>query len=372
MIKILHVVHDDIKFLSSTASGFKSDGRFISSFVHVAITVPELDKAMQSQWSITEIKSKRDAQLFFENEEYDCVYFHSLSPNRWFLFNYIPYDKKIIWWAWGYDIYSRSYGMHPLVNIRLYKEKTRCLCDKWYHKLNLKSVYHFLNFNFRYKYLQHRVLSRIDYFQPVISTEYELLKQAYPFFKAKEFYSPYSFGNKVGVNLLNSPKTNVLFGNSSTPIINHLDVWDYISDKIDDTQIIITPVSYGSRKYGNQLKNTLCSPNINFLNGFMKSEDYFGLINSCGYYVTGAMRQHSMGNINFCIKNGVKIFLFKESAMYKYFQNKGFKVFAIEECDKSSFHTPLSNNDAIHNIALFNDEIERRKHVLEDFILDMI
>lgn len=158
----------------------------------------------------------------------------------WFLFDYIPKTKIVIWWSWGYELYEPIRGMKPIIPIGLYKTKTEQI-TRPARSLNF-IIARFSKLLLRPYFLRKRnkMLRRIDYYQPVIRSEYiELLKRYPNIFRAKEFYykdSWLGWTSDIPKSIELANRNSILFGNSASYTNNHIDVWIDIKSKISSEQ----------------------------------------------------------------------------------------------------------------------------------------
>jgi len=376
MIRILHIVTDD-KFFDLVITHFEKDNRLENKCVLLVKQSNYSYKYIKSTDKITLLWNKKMLKDQLKSDEYDVVFFHSLPEKRYNLFKYIPEEKIVIWWTWGYDIYESSYGLKPLLSIELYKDHTKQFVSERKNRIldKIKKIIktHFLKV--KYGILRENILKRIDYFQPVIPTEYKLILENNDF-HAKEFYY-YNSEVKAEIvdgNVLKKAATGaILIGNSASYTNNHLDVWEYIKQLKPKDHKIIFPLNYGDVQYANYLKTVIKSEDneLIFLNAFMPRDEYFSLLNECSYAIFGVMRQQAMGNISYCIRNGIKVFLFCDSLVYKYLKKEGYSVFCIENMDYESLNTPLAREEIEKNIKLSNLDVIRRNQIYEKCLLEM-
>ena len=292
--------------------------------------------------------------------DYDVVYFHSLPPENYWILKSIPDDKVVVWWSWGYDIYNGGmWGWTSFINIDSVKKQTKKtqLQSRGVNRttmLFLCQLYYELYCRFKRNW----VLKRIDYFQPVLSVEYNLMKKN-KFFKAKEYYPPKygpTFHVKMDTKKLDG---SIIIGNSASAFNNHVDVWELIKSKIPYNRQVIVPLSYGTKKYADNVKKIINGRNITFLEKFLPVKEYYNIMNNCSYAVYGSIRQHAMGNIFHALSEGMKVFLFKNSIVYRYLKDLGFSVYALEEINNDSFNTPITIEEALQNEQAFN---KMRRH----------
>lgn len=374
MIRVLHIIEDD-KFFDGTIKKFESDERLSNKSILIATNKDYKFKFIKSTDKLELLWSKKQIKNFFLLNNYDVVYFHSLTYKNWKLIKLIPKNKIIIWWAWGFDLYDNFYGMKPLIELNLLKKKTNVLYSKKKSSINFKAkeIIKKVFFKRIFEYKRKLILKRIDYFQPVVQIEYELMKK-HDFFKAKEFYYFNSIPIVSEVLDKKLRDGNILFGNSASYANNHLDVWEFIKNSNVKDRKIIIPLNYGDIAYANEIKNRINSTEntVLFLDSFMPSDEYFSLIDNCSYAIYGVIRQQAMGNIYYCLKSGVKLFLFRDSLVYKYLKGEGYFVYEIESIDDNSFKIPLTIEEIQNNIRIYNQESKRRSEIYETFILGQL
>lgn len=365
-ITVLHIVKYDRKFFSPTISNFNSDGR-LNNIVVILNTDRNrrIDDVGDSTIIMSSVKEVID---YVNTTQYDVVYFHSMPINHWKIVLAIPKQKKVIWWAWGYDLYQPQLGATPIIPYSIYKSQTYCLLKKTL-PLVKKIALPIINLirGCYYGYVIKSGLKRIDYFQPVTCTEYYMMKKVHPTFRADEFYFPIRLPDSINFN--NSVEKNgIMFGNSATYTNNHLDTWQYIRDNISKKRRCIIPLSYGDSTYGKIVRGKIKGENVEHLTDFLPFRTYKELMDGCGYMVCGCVRQQAMGNISYAIKTGMKIFLFKDSIMYKYLNEIGVRVYPIEDVDNHSFEITPTKDEMSHNYCMYKKEISRRNSVYEDVL----
>lgn len=357
-IKILHIFLDD-KFFDSVSTFFDSLKNVENYYYFYS----------KDKLHFKYIKQTDKIKVLYNEKEYintisqlsmDIVYLHSLSPTFYKYVLSLPKECKIIWWAWGYDLYYNWRGCKPFITLPLYKEKTNHYIQRKGNTLAYKIKHILRKIKNTITYLsdirvRNRVLLRIDYFTPVIDTEFELMKTNSNF-NARPFMLRRGPGGLNNINfepVLHDKSMNILVGNSLTLTNNHLDVWEYIKDcSRYENQEYIFPVSYGNEMDIKLLKSVIKGDNIRWLEDFMPISEYKQLQNSVTHAVLGVIRQQAMGNIFKLLGSGVKVFLFKDSIVYKYLKEKGYIVFCIEDISKDSFLEPLSHEDAITNYKI--------------------
>lgn len=370
-IRVLHITTDD-KFFDGVFSCFEKDERLSNQAIIITSEEDYSFKNIKRKEAVENLFSRKMVAAKLGGGSYDVIFFHSIPQSSWTLFKYIPKDKIIIWWAWGYELYSYYQGEPPFIKMDLYKKETKQLVDNTYsffHRLFagvLNNVYRKWNF----KAIRRKGVRRIDYFQPVVKAEYELMKKV-PGFRAKEFY--YCNSTYDELDGVSKPASgNILLGNSSTPTNNHLDVLEEVLRNKGDEQKVIMPMNYGEMSYRAKVESHINSEDVTILKDFMPMDEYFRLLDTCSYACIGTVRQQAMGNVSYAIRNGIKVFLYKDCVAYKNHKELGYEVYAIEDMDEDSLKTPLTEAENVQNCEANRRERERRQKIYESAIGEII
>lgn len=360
-LRFLHIIKDD-KFADSVIQLYKSKTDIESEFIYYG-----------KRKGLSYIKGRNDVDVYENSKDFknrlkrsECqvFFFHSLQPKLYRFMKEIPDDKLVIWWSFGYDIYGDYYyGPKSFVNIDMYRNETRNILRNGASVRIIKGWFVKLYKEIFLTIFKKDILERVDFFQPVLPYEYSLMQ---PLFKrnVQEYYLPGIETKKEFKSMDKLADGIVIIGNSASPVNNHVDVWQRIKDNVPPTREIIVPLSYGSMNYAKSVKKVLGDEHkMMFLDTFLPREDYFSIVNSCSYAVYGSMRQHAMGNIYSSLLNGVKVFLFRDSSIYKYLIDAGFAVYAIEDVDERSFCIPLNILEQKQNYEALLKENEYRHRV---------
>lgn len=364
-IKVLHVFEDE-KFFDNVSSFFNSI-QILENIYAICLDKKYTLKFIKNIDLLTIYYSFSDYSKLFSSQDIDVIYFHSLSPTFFRLYRYISKDKIVIWWAWGYDLYSTRAKLPPLISIKLYKPLTEGY-RRLYRTLNFSL--HNLLLSIAYPILlfqRRRLITRIDYFTPVLHSEYELLKNNCNFFRAKPFMLRGGPGNVVLVPFFyKSVCGNILVGNSLSWENNLLDIFHSL-EQIELTlgRQIVCPISYGDGYGGKEnIKNLVKDTNlhIKWLDDFLPIKEYQKINEGITHAIFGSLRQQSMGNINYCLRHSIKVYLYKDSMIYKDLKDIGFKVFTIEDdLVPNSLNTPLSYEDSFTNYMLFKEILSKKE-----------
>ena len=78
--------------------------------------------------------------------------------------------------------------------------------------------------------------------------------------------------------------------------------------------------------------------------------------------ILGHLRQQAIGNISMAIAHGVKIYLYKESIIYKDYKSKGYYIYSIEDdLSEESLYEPIAYEYALHNYRLYKKNEYNKK-----------
>lgn len=365
-IRVLHITPDNKFFDSVFAAWEKNDDVENKALFYASRRSYRFQYVKRTD--ILEIYyNKRDVKKRLQKKYYDAVFVHSMPWKFYQFVTWIPADRIVIWWGWGYEIYQSQFGLPPLVNIPLYKEKTSAYTNKIHFgpRTIYKKVSHYLLKPYA-RHLQEKAVQRVNYFQPVVKLEMELMRKN-RFFRAKEFYYK-TMAPVFGEFKERRADGNIIVGNSVAPTINHLDILDPILRFKQAQQKIIMPLSYGNEKYKEWLKPHLQHSDIQPIYDFLPQEEYFQMVDQCSYAVYGNLRQQAMGNVTHDIAQGIKVCLFKDSIPYKNLINQGYVVFAIEDMTEDSFRIPLTLEQMEQNNRAMVAEYNRRSAIYDQVV----
>lgn len=323
------------------------------------------------------------------SNSYDAVVFSSLPVTRYSLVLEIPADRIVIWQSVGYDIYSENYPYKSIVSLDLYKPLTKSFILSRTQKTAWQKIRHILKCVFVpiswYHKLQHRkqrernaaltqekALKRIDYISTVLESEYSRI-QNNPWIRAKYFHFQFvgPIPNMDDVPIIDFEKSKyLLLGNSGDETNNHLDVLDVIRQR-NISNSIYASISYGGEMdYVARVVSELGQNKDNIIQtDFMPIETYRNLLLQCRVAVFGHIRQQALGNIGLAMKQGSKVFLYKDSITYKYYKSQGLFVFSIEDdLTQENIDTPLTHAQIQHNRSFFAHTYE---NVLQSMMVDI-
>ena len=350
-------------------------------FIDVLISVMEYTKGEHSHvYAIITENGKTDLEYIQEKsyirfvnpkdfteviKNYDVFVLHSLKAEAYDFLNNLPQHIKVLWSAWGYDLYSTPSKIHPFIKIPLYRSMTKKAIRAGI-KACLATLY------MEIKYLRNRAaiekaISRIDYFSGVIPQEYNLMTKK-SFFRARQVdFHYFRLDDEVSEDQLECPLPtgyNIFVGNSGDPSNNHLDAFEYLHHiDIADSKIYV-PLSYGgSAVYRERVKlkgKEYWGDSFIAIEKFMPYKEYCDIISSCSNVIMFHERQQAMGNVRHGLWSGSRVFLSDSGLVYKFYKDLGINVFSVQnELSTERIKVPLSPNEIRLNRKRMLDTVSR-------------
>lgn len=341
--RFIHFVVDD-KFIPDSIKCFQDANLTNNKFYYLTENPSAVSFIGKTIVEYINIKQLED--VISQLKKDDVVVLHCLYalPARFICL--IPDGVKVIWYAWGFDLYSNEYPIKPLIELdcdRLLpatKSKVKGLILlkellRRYRVLTDTKGYHTKSASEQYK-----AISRIDYFAGVFLSEHQLLREQCKYFRAKRIVHDYIHPEEFAAKDINEPTVltgnNVLLGNSAAFLCNHIDILRSLYNQTKNHNFdIYCPLSYGDNAYyvkqvikeGTRLFGNHFKPMLKYL----PFDEYTKIIQSCGSIILGHQRQAATCNCLTSLWNGLKLFLPQTSMNYEEYKNvEGLKVFSLE------------------------------------------
>lgn len=353
MKRILHIVTDD-KFGKFVYQEFSQTEDVINEYLCVSenIQLVFINFPYEHHWN-----GDNDylGKLMDIINKYHTVVVHFLNKNALKIISKLDPEIKVVWIGWGGDYY---WLIDTLPKFSLYGRKTAKYLD-------VKDSYFIKKLKKITRICKVRALQRIDYFSPVLQSEYDMIKINYPNFRPK--YIAWNYGNLqdnyiAGYEDFKITDKNLLIGNSATPTNNHLDIFEKleIGNTINFFDKIFIPLSYGNKEYKKNIidQAEIClGTRVNIIAEFLPYEQYMKILQKCDNVIMGHIRQQAMGNIIALLYLGAKIYFPEESVVYKDLLSKGYSVFTIANLtDEDLVKNPLNSKIIAIHRELLNAE----------------
>lgn len=355
--KILHIATDE-KWVSKAYSIFEQ----AHAGCNEVLILSESDKLKYVNdipYTIikqNEINELRQSEIF---RNVKVVFLHSIDLGFYKIT--FPHNVKVIWIGFGFDYYDLIYDNDDDLLLEKTKE-LKLIKNKSY---TLKTIKTLLRRSIFYRVIKKRItkkifIENIDYFIPVLSSEYILIEKNYDgYFPELLDWNYGTLENDYSINMSNTNGCNVLVGNSATYTNNHLELFDIIeSANLNKGKKIICPLSYGESEYAQHIKKygeKMFREQFEAVIGFMDKDKYISLLSSCNVAIFNHIRQQAMGNIIIMLYLGAKVYVRRDNPVYAFFIEKGVNIFLIEE---------IQNEGKIEN-DLSCCQIEKNKELLK-------
>jgi len=367
MISLVHI-SDDSKFLDFAIEQYDLL-KNVSSVYVVVSSLPHLKYVKSSNISI--MKNIDDVVDFIKNSGCDFVVVHGL----FFSLSKLQLVKKsFIWCSWGFDIYSdTSSYFHKLISLPLYKPLTqKFIISNTPMSVGRKFLKYCKALIARYRYYKF-INTKVKYISTVFPEEYQFIQKSV---KGVGFY-PFRYMNVRNDKIEVKDDIGgecILLGNSCDETNNHMDVLEKLESLQKEIKVIM-PISYPENRtlykkalldYSEKLRYVKVIP----INNFMPYDEYAALLSQCSYAIFGHVRQQAAGNITQMLKNGAKIFLYKNSIGYLHYKALNYTVFSIEDdLNDYQLSSRLSPSEVDHNRKIFesNRDVKNYMQNLQSF-----
>ena len=343
-LRFIHFTIDD-KFIDDSVTCFETSNLTDNVFYCLKKNSCSFEYIKSS--IVKKIRIEEAESIIDNLSNFDVVILHSLYAIPADLICKIPSKNKVVWYAWGFDLYSNEYPTKPLLSFtdgRL-KQHTRETVKDY---STIKAIkYYFDRYIRGDRYITssaskiYEAMERVNYFAGVFQSEFDMLKEKYPNFKAKRVVHNYIHPEEFRASDIDMPLAqkgnNILLGNSAAYLCNHIDIlYDLYNKTTRRDYKIYCPLSYGGRDYyikkvikvGKQLFGDNFIPLI----AYMPFEEYSKVIQSCDNVILGYEQQAATCNCLTSMWNGLKLYVPKHSMNYIEYKNvEGLEIFSIEE-----------------------------------------
>ena len=163
-------------------------------------------------------------------------------------------------------------------------------------------------------------------------------------------------------------KTNrIVIGNSATIENHHLEVFDRLKHLAGEDLEIYCPLSYGNQEYANEIikkGNEIFSTKFHAITTFMDIKEYFSFLNTCTVGIFFNDRQQALGNINFLLKTGGKVYLREGTTMWNYYKKNGINLYSCDNLINDDIDSLFEMSDVLKKEN--SEKILNRTRILEN------
>ncbi|HRN78751.1 MAG TPA: TDP-N-acetylfucosamine:lipid II N-acetylfucosaminyltransferase [Ferruginibacter sp.] len=224
-----------------------------------------------------------------------------------------------------------------------------------------------------------RFLTRLNFFCHWNEMDLDRIKEAYPCNAVfKPFFYDFGFDKFPSEVLSESPEgtRTIYLGNSASIPNNHIDALYALEQFKNEDVKIICPLSYGNARYGDyvsKIGKRIFGEKFTDLRQYMPIEEYFKMIMKLDVIVMYHNRTQAAANIFAFLRMGKKVFLKRESTIFRLAELHGIKVFDANQIESYSFEklvsslteeTKIINNKLVNEIFSETNRYEYMKKLL--------
>jgi hypothetical protein len=311
------------------------------------------------------LQSRSHIEALIKKGQIRQVLFHSLHyyQFRWLRHLQRSYPAiQISWMFWSFEYYQLSFEVAKLYAPFSQQFLTRkLLFNLWENAVNF-----FLGRSLTLlpisKSKYHRAIGGLSHFYSFNSVDFDRVFN----FKhtVKYHFMSYLDASDLFVQSdQKSLKTRIMVGHNGSPLLNHLEVINYLSE-VNCLEEVFLPLNYGKADYITRLKlEILKFPNlkVQMLEKTMSMEEYYRYISDVEFFLLNSYCQQGLGNIIYFLFNDATVYLSEKSSSYHFFKGLGFTLRSMEELLLGAVLTPISNQEKINNKRLVQDHFSREK-----------
>lgn len=316
------------------------------------------------------IGSEGLAELMRSIHANDRIFIHWFSNELWPYIEMLKPETQVSLMFWGGDLLEQTkeqldFNLLPHTRALYDRMNKRSMFYRTFHpgKL-LQQLYLYITVDKRWDEkrmhdtaIRKAFLKRLNYICHWNQADVDRVVEAYggnP--KLRMFFYPF------GMEKIQPPKEKqsnytplIWLGNSASFTNNHLDAMESIAKFNDKDFRIIVPLSYGHKKYGQQIAEygeRRFGNKFEAIKDFMPLTTYLKKLEEVDVVLMNHNRLQAGGNVYAFLMMGKKLFLRSSSTFYDYCKANGLHLFAMEDIDKMSydeFVQPLTLEQQMHN-----------------------
>lgn len=363
-LAIAHFSPDE-KFLDSAYRFFEEVAPHSNDFFVVSWKT-ELKNVKKAPTKVISPLRFKDPFLRAKLKKYDVVILHSLDKFNKELVSHSDKEINFAWIGMGHDYYGlinkNIYDMFfnaTQNNFNLCVKTRKTLQDRISHFGEILQSIFYKNNN------KHQVIKRINFFSPVIPSEYDLLIERIGNETPKFLEWNYSANACFFEEVDTAPRirgNDILLGNSASFSNNHYEAIDLIKNIEIRNRRIICPLSYGNSCYADLVENYGRKKfGLDFvpLRTFLSYQEYLKILQDCSAVIMNQVRQQAVGNISLMLFMGARIFLNEDNPLYEFYNDMGITVNSIRE---------LSENPCLLDRTVSEQEIIKNRTILRKWL----
>ena len=167
-----------------------------------------------------------------------------------------------------------------------------------------------------------------------------------------------------------SPIT-ILVGNSATESNQHVQVFKMLKRYINESFEVLCPLSYGDDSYRKEIIKVgleLFGDRFHPLTDYMDLESYYKMLAKCSVAIMNNNRQQAMGTINALIALKCKVYIRKDTPMWKlYYVENQMNIYSAEDIIHLSFEdlTSFPEKEQTENYEKYLFHIDSSRSIIK-------
>ncbi len=217
-------------------------------------------------------------------------------------------------------------------------------------------------------WIRKQVIRRVGNFISCIKADSTFVKQWYTskgnYYKY--FIYPSNLYKPIKLNQCNKTNCiNILLGNSADPSNNHSEIFDKLIKYKNDNIKIYCPLSYGDKKYAEEiieLGKKLFGNNFIEIVELMDFDNYISFLSKIDIAFFNHNRQQAFGNIITLLGFGKKVFLRNSVSTFSFLKDYDLEVFDINNIELNK--KTLNENIIIIKDKFSEEELKKQLNII--------
>lgn len=286
------------------------------------------------------------------------VIFHSVTPVVARRLAQAPVSTLKVWSGWGGDYYGTALDYHAgqlgEKTARLEKRRMRL-------RAHVGRVLHAV----QYGSTLQSAARNADVFSAPIPEDLAAFTRRFRGFTGQYRQLNYvSVEDSIATVDANTLGSDILVGNSASPVNNHLEMFELLSRQRLSGRRVVVPLSYGNAEYARRIIEAgaqLLGEHFVPITEYLSLIEYNELVGRCGTVVMGHLRQAAVGNVLRAIWQGAHLVLDPRNPLYQHLTARGVSVVPLESIVRGGLPTrPLSETSRAANHAYLDDHWSRK------------
>jgi hypothetical protein len=253
-----------------------------------------------------------------------------LSKEMWFILFFRPSAlRKCYWIIWGGDLYGY---LHRRTGIK-----------------------HYI-----FEMLMKSVISRIGFLLTFLEDDFKLARDRYGAtgkYIECLMYPSIMLEKKTFKKEYSGKTINILLGNSAFHTNNHRDLIDKLTTYNSKKIKIYCPLSYGPRKYAEEIEiygKSIFNDKFIAIKKILPLDQYLSFLEKIDIALFDHKRQQALGNTISLIQRGAKVYMDDKTSQFNLFKGLNIAVFSNKKFNLSRLSSQLRNKNKVNVEKFFS------------------